>query len=67
MEYGNGLANDVMNHVDCVIKRDVFPQKMHSCYKYIRGISIFVSRNIRGISKEIYHRRHCIGILLVER
>ena len=22
-------CNDVMNHVDCVIKRDVYPQKMH--------------------------------------
>ena len=30
---------DVMNHVDCVIKRDVFPQKMHSCSKNIRGTS----------------------------
>ena len=25
-------CNDVMNHVDCVIKRDVYPQ-MHSCSK----------------------------------
>ena len=32
-------CNDVMNHVDCVIKRDVYPQKMHSCSKNIRGIS----------------------------
>ena len=30
--------NDVMNHVHCVIKRDVYPHKMHSCYKNIRGI-----------------------------
>ena len=22
-----------MNHVDCVIKHDVYPQKMHSCFK----------------------------------
>ena len=30
--YRNGLAVfDVMKHVDCVIKRDVYPQKMHSC------------------------------------
>ena len=34
--------NDFMNHVDCVIKRDVYLQKMHSCSKYIRGISVFV-------------------------
>ena len=31
-----------MNHVDCVIKRDVYPQKMHPCFKNIRGISFFV-------------------------
>ena len=31
-----------MNHVDCVIKRDVYPQKMHSCSKNIRDISFFV-------------------------
>ena len=36
-------CNDVMNNVDCVIKRDVFPQKkMHSCSKNVRGISVFV-------------------------
>ena len=32
-------CNDVMNHIDCVIKRDVYPQKMHSCSKNICGIS----------------------------
>ena len=31
-------SNDVMNHVDYVIKRDVYP----SCSKNIRGISVFV-------------------------
>ena len=31
-------GNDIMNHADCVIKRDFFPQKMHSCSKNIRGI-----------------------------
>ena len=35
-------CNDVMNHVDCVIKRGVHPQKIHSCSKNIRGISVFV-------------------------
>ena len=35
-------CNNVMNHVDCVIKRDVYPQKMHSCSKNMRGISVFV-------------------------
>ena len=41
-------SNDVMNRVDCVIKRDVYPQKKHSCSKNIRGISLFVSKKIRG-------------------
>ena len=31
-------CNDIMNHVDCVIKRDVYQQKMHSCSKNIRII-----------------------------
>ena len=35
-------SNDVMNHVDYVIKRDVYHQKMHSCSKNICGISVFV-------------------------
>ena len=35
-------CNDVMNHVDCVIKRDVYPQKMHSCSKNICVVSGFV-------------------------
>ena len=35
-------CNDVMNHVDCIIKCDVYPQKMHSCSKNIHGISVFV-------------------------
>ena len=41
-------CNDVMNHVDCVIKRDVYPQKMHSCSKNIS----FCSKNIRGTKKK---------------
>ena len=40
-----------MNHVDCVIKSDNYPQKMHSCSKNIRGI-YFCSKNIRGIYKK---------------
>ena len=35
-------CNDVMNDVDCVIKRDVYLQNVHSCSKNIRGISVFV-------------------------
>ena len=53
-------CNDVMNHANCVIKRDVCP---HSCTKNIRGISFCCCccccccccKNIRGISKNIYH------------
>ena len=46
-------CNDVMNNVKCVIKPDVYPQKVHLCSKNIRGISIFCSKNICGISKNI--------------
>ena len=44
-------CNDVMNHVNCVIKRDVYPQKMHSCSKNIRGISVFVLKISVGYQK----------------
>ena len=37
-------CNDVMNHFDCEIKLDVYPQKMHSCSKNIRGISFYVKK-----------------------
>ena len=47
-------SDDVMNHVDYVIKRDVYPQKMHSCSKNIRGISVFVLK-ISVVYKKIYH------------
>ena len=35
-------CNDVMNDVDCVIKRDVYPQNVHSFCKNICGISVFI-------------------------
>ena len=35
-------CNDVMNDVDCVIKRDVYLQNVHSFSKNIHGISVFV-------------------------
>ena len=47
-------CNDVMNHVDCVIKRDVYQPKMHSCSKNIRGTSIFVLK-ISVVYQKIYH------------
>ena len=47
-------CNDVINHTDCVIKRDVYPQKMHSCSKNIRDISLFVLK-ISVVYQKIYH------------
>ena len=35
-------CNDVMDDVDCVIKRDVYPQNVHSCSKNNPEISVFV-------------------------
>ena len=35
-------CNDFMNHVDWVIKHDDYLQKMHSCSKKIRILSVFV-------------------------
>ena len=60
-------CNDVMNNVDCVIKRDVYPQKIHSCYENIPGISIFVLKISVVYQKNIYHRCYCMVIPLVER
>ena len=45
-------CNDVMNDVDCFIKRDVYPQNVHSCSKNIHGISVFVLK-ISVVYKEI--------------
>ena len=60
-------SNDVMNHVDSMIKRDIYLHKMHSCSKNIRGISLFVLK-ISGISKKYkYHRCYCTDIPLVKR
>ena len=42
MDYVLYFCNDVMNDVDSVIKRDVYPQNVHSFSKNIRGISVFV-------------------------
>ena len=58
--YGNGLAvsNDVMNHVDCVIRRDVYPQKMHSCSENIRALSFSVLK--RSV---VYQEKYIIGVI----
>ena len=50
------LCNDVMNHVDCVIKRDVYPQKMHSCSKNIRAISFLVLK-----ISVVYQKKYIMG------
>ena len=55
-----------MNHVDYVLKRDVYPQKIHSCSKDIRGISVFVLE-ISAVHQKIYHRYYCMGIPVVKR
>ena len=47
-------CNDVINDVNCVIKCDVYPQKMHSCSKNIRGISVFVLKICVVYKKKIY-------------
>ena len=49
-------CNDVMNHIDCVMKRDVYPQKMYSCSKNIRGISDFVLK-----ISVVYQKEYIMG------
>ena len=46
-------CNDVMDNVDCVRKRDVHQQKMHSCSKNIHWISVFVLK-VCVVYKKIY-------------
>ena len=53
-DYGSFCCNKVLNHVDYVIKRDVYLQEMHSYSKIIRDISFSCSKNIRGISRKKY-------------
>ena len=52
-------CNDVMDDVDCVIKRNVYLQNVHSCTKNIRGISVFVLKYplyiIKNVSWVILH------------
>ena len=49
-------CNDVMNHDDCVIKRDVYRQKVHSCSKNFRWISFSVLK-----ISVIYKRKYTTG------
>ena len=48
------VCNDVMNDDDCVIKRDVYLQNVHSCSEHIRGISVFVLKISVVYKKKIY-------------
>ena len=50
--------NDVMNHVDCVIKSDVYLQKMHSSSKNICGKLFFVLKIF-----VVYQKNHTWVIL----
>ena len=52
------FCNDVMNNVDCVIKRDVYPQKMHSCSKNVLGISVFVLK-----ISVVYQMKYIKGVI----
>ena len=52
-------CNDDMNNVDYVIKCDVYPQKMHSCAKNVRGMSVFVLK----ISVVYKKKKNIIGLL----
>ena len=60
-------SNDGINHIGCVMKRDVYPQKMHLCSNNISGISFYVLKISVVYQEKIYHRCYCMGISLVER
>ena len=46
-------SNEGMNHVDCVIKGDVYPQKFIKLLKISVCLYIYIySKNIRGISRK---------------
>ena len=50
-------SNDAMSHIDCVIKCEVYPQKMHSRSKNIRGISFFV------IKISVVYKKIIMGVI----
>ena len=60
-------CNDVMNNVDCVIKRDFTRKKCIHVLKKSVGYQFFCFKNIRGISKKIYHMCYFMVIPKVER
>ena len=50
-------SDDVMNHVECVTKRDVYPQKMHLCSKNSSGISFSV------LKISMVYQKYIIGVI----
>ena len=60
-------SNDVMNHINCITKCDIYPQKMHSYSKNIHGISVFVLKISMVYQEKIYQMYYHMGIPLVER
>ena len=54
--YDGNRIGFLMNHVDSVINRDVYPQKIHSCSKNVSGISFFVLKISVVNQEKIYHR-----------
>ena len=53
-------SNDVMNHIGCVMKRDVYPQKMRSCSKKSVVNLFFFFYNVLGISR----KKYIIGVIV---
>ena len=54
-----------MNDVDCVIKRDVYLQKIQLVSKNNCGISFSVKKISVVHQRKIYHGCYCMDILLV--
>ena len=48
-------CNDIINHVDCFMKRDVYQQKMCSCSNNIHYVSVFVLKISVVYKKKICH------------
>ena len=55
-------CNDVMNQVDCVIKRDAYPQKMYLCCKNIRDISKIYIYNFFN-NQRVTKTRDCLEMV----
>ena len=51
-----------MYHVECVIKRDVYTQKMHACSQDVRGTSVFVLKMC-----VVYQKIYIMCIRVIDR